>query len=69
MSRRKNNFTKAMSHLKSNRIDEKINQLEEQPTNNTYGLMTVGDPSHTVQPPDIEVPELDFDLGIDDDVG
>ena len=60
MSRRKNNFTKAMSHLKSNRIDEKINQLEEQPTNNTYGLMTVGDPSHTVQPPDIEVTELDF---------
>ena len=69
MSRRKNNFTKAMSHLKSNRIDEKINQLEEQPTNNTYGLMTVGDPSHTVQPPDIEVTELDFDKGNDDDNG
>jgi len=69
MSRRKNNFTKAMSHLKSNRIDEKINQLEEQPTNNTYGLMTVGDPSHTVQPPDIEVTELDFDKGLDDDDG
>ena len=69
MSRRKNNFTKAMSHLKSNRIDEKINQLEEQPTNNTYGLMTVGDPSHTVQPPDIEVTELDFNKGNDDDDG
>ena len=69
MSRRKNNFTKAMSHLKSNRIDEKINQLEEQPTNNTYGLMTVGDPSHTVQPPDIEVTELDFNKGNDDDNG
>ena len=58
-----------MSHLKSNRIDEKINQLEEQPTNNTYGLMTVGDPSHTVQPPDIEVTELDFNKGNDDDDG
>ena len=69
MSRRKNNFTKAMSHLKSNRIDEKINQLEEQPTNNTYGLMTVGDPSHTVQPPDIEVTELDFDKDNDIDDG
>ena len=69
MSRRKNNFTKAMSHLKSNRIDEKINQLEEQPTNNTYGLMTVGDPSHTVQPPEVEYTELDFDKGNDDDNG
>ena len=58
-----------MSHLKSNQIDEKIKQLEEQPTNNTYGLMTVGDPSHTVQPPDIEVTELDFNLGNDDDDG
>ena len=58
-----------MSHLKSTQIDEKINQLEEQPTNNTYGLMTVGDPSHTVQPPDIEVTELDFNKGNDDDDG
>ena len=66
---RKNNFIKAISHLKSKQIDEKINQLEEQPTNNTYGLMTVGDPSHTVQPPDIEVTELDFNLGNDDDDG
>ena len=69
MSRRKNNFTKAMSHLKSTQIDEKINQLEEQPTNNTYGLMTVGDPSQTVQPPDIEVTELDFNKDNDIDDG
>jgi hypothetical protein len=69
MSRRKNNFTKAMSHLKSNQMDEKIKQLEEQPTNNTMGLMTVADPSQWYQPPDVEVPELDFNLGNDDDNG
>ena len=69
MSRRKNNFTKAMSHLKSNQIDEKIKQLEEQPANNTMGLMTVADPSQWYQPPDVDVPELDFNLGNDDDDG
>ncbi len=37
---RKGTFLKAIHHLKSTEIDEKIQKLDEQPTNNTMGYMT-----------------------------
>ena len=41
MSRRKNSFSKAIGHLKSTKIDEKLEVLNEIPTNNTTTLYTV----------------------------
>ena len=41
MSRRKNSFSKAIGHLKSTKIDEKLEVLHEIPTNNTTTLYTV----------------------------
>ena len=41
MSKKTNKFSRAMHHLKSYQIDEKIESINEQPTNNTLGLMTV----------------------------
>ena len=59
----KNTFSRALKHLKSTQIDEGM------PTNNTQGLMTVGDPSRYI-PPEGEVVEyLDFDKDNDDDDG
>ena len=37
-SSRRNNFKKALHHLKSNQIDEKLEMLNEIPTNNTTGI-------------------------------
>ena len=45
---RKNTFSRALKHLQSTQIDEGM------PTNNTQGLMTVGDPSRYI-PPEAEV--------------
>ena len=60
---RKNTFSRALKHLKSTQIDEGM------PTNNTQGLMTVGDPSRYI-PPEAEVVEyLDFEKDNDDDDG
>ena len=47
---RKNTFSRALKHLQSTQIDEGM------PTNNTQGLMTVGDPSRYI-PPEEEVVE------------
>ena len=41
MSRRKNSFSKALGHLKSTKIDEKLEVLNEVPTNSTSGLYTI----------------------------
>ena len=38
--RNKNTFSKALGHLKSRKIDEKIQMLSERPANNTLGYMT-----------------------------
>ena len=35
MGRKKNSFSKALGHLKSTKIDEKLEVLNEIPTNNT----------------------------------
>ena len=35
MSRKRNTFSKAIGHLKSTKIDEKLEVLNEIPTNNT----------------------------------
>ena len=41
MGRKKNSFSKALGHLKSTKIDEKLEVLNEIPTNNTTTLYTV----------------------------
>ena len=38
--RNKNTFSKALGHLKSRKIDEKIQMLSERPANSTLGYMT-----------------------------
>ena len=52
MGRRKNTFTKAIHHLKSKQIDEKLQLINEVPTNNTARIYVV-EPEYTVQDPDI----------------
>ena len=42
--RNKNTFSKALGHLKSRKIDEKLQMLSERPANSTMGYMTI-DPS------------------------
>jgi hypothetical protein len=49
---RSNTFRKALLHLKSSRIDEKLQLLSEIPTNNTTGIYVV-EPESIVQDPDI----------------
>ena len=39
---RKNRFTKALNHLKSTELDEKIQSLKEGPTNKTTGVYSLG---------------------------
>jgi hypothetical protein len=51
-SRKSNTFRKAIRHLKSNQIDEKLQLLNEIPTNNTSGIYTI-EPESEVQDPDI----------------
>ena len=48
MGRKKNSFSKAINHLKSNNIDEKLEMLNEIPTNNTSGLYSVVPGSSTI---------------------
>ena len=38
--RNKNTFSKALGHLKSRKIDEKLQTLSERPANSTLGYMT-----------------------------
>ena len=39
--RNKNTFSKALGHLKSRSIDEKLQMLSERPANSTTGYMTI----------------------------
>ena len=39
--RNKNTFSKALGHLKSRKIDEKLQMLSERPANSTMGYMTI----------------------------
>jgi hypothetical protein len=53
MGRERNNtFRKALRHLKSSQIDEKLQLLSEIPTNNTTGIYVI-EPESIVQDPDI----------------
>lgn len=61
-SSRNNIFKKAIHHLKSNQIDEKLQLLSEIPTNNAAGIYIV-EPGYQVQDPDIPgdvTKEVDF---------
>jgi hypothetical protein len=51
-NRKSNTFRKAIRHLKSNQIDEKLQLLNEIPTNNTSGIYTI-EPESEVQDPDV----------------
>ena len=48
MGRKKNSFSKAIKHLKSKNIDEKLEMLNEIPTNNTSSIYSVVPNSITV---------------------
>ena len=48
MGRKKNSFSKAINHLKSKNIDEKLEMLNEIPTNNTSSIYSVVPNSITV---------------------
>lgn len=48
MGRKKNSFSKAINHLKSKNIDEKLEMLNEIPTNNTSSIYSVVPNSVTV---------------------
>ena len=62
MAKRKNSFTKAIKHLKSTEIDEKIAVLEAAPTNNTTFLNVPDSTMDTEQAQDGS-----FDLDLDQD--
>lgn len=51
--RRVNTFKKAIRHLKSTQIDEKLQMLSEIPTNNTSGIYVI-EPEYQVQDPDVQ---------------
>ena len=65
MGRRTNKFSKAIKHIKSTEIDDKLAMLEAAPTNNTMGYMSSG--VHGEPKPDITtnafptLPLPDFD--------
>ena len=65
MGRRTNKFSKAIRHIKSTEIDDKLAMLEAAPTNNTMGYMSTG--VHGLPKPDITtnafptLPLPDFD--------
>ena len=65
MGRRKNTFTKAIHHLKSKQIDEKLELLNEIPTNNTANIY-VNVPDYFVQDPDETVLAGTVDFTQDD---
>lgn len=48
-----NSFRKAIRHLKSTQIDEKLQMLSEIPTNNTASIYVI-EPEYRVQDPDIQ---------------
>ena len=71
---RKNRFTKALKHLKSTELDEKIQSLKEAPTNKTTGVYSLGATNVDLgpyKPPKIFLPDKDgnFPAGIPGNVG
>jgi len=50
---RSNTFKRAIRHLKSTQIDEKLQLINEFPTNNTAGIYVV-EPEYQVQDPDVQ---------------
>lgn len=61
MKSQKNKFQKINYHLKSKQIDEKLELLNEIPTNNTAGIYVV-EPEYQVQDPDETVLEGEVDF-------
>ena len=69
MSNKTNKFRRAIHHLKSDQIDDRMSVLEAAPTNSTQNLMTV-EPSVQVASTEETVSlGLDFDKGNEDDDG
>ena len=71
---RKNRFTKALKHLKSTELDEKIQSLKEAPTNKTTGVYSLGATNVDLgpyKPPKIFLPDKDgnFPAGIPANAG
>ena len=71
---RKNRFTKALKHLKSTELDEKIQSLKEAPTNKTTGVYSLGATNVDLgpyKPPKIFLPDKDgnFPAGIPGNAG
>ena len=71
---RKNRFTKALKHLKSTELDEKIQSLKEAPTNKTTGVYSLGATNVDLgpyKPPKIFLPDKDgnFPAGIPGSTG
>ena len=60
---RSNTFKRAVRHLKSNQIDEKLQVLSEIPTNNTYGIYVVEPERTEITGENIDAP---LDLTQDD---
>ena len=59
---KRNRYTKALKHLKSTKIDEKLQMLNEIPTNNTAGVYGGNAPGYKHRPKDpakIFVPDKD----------
>ena len=73
MGRRTNRFRKAIKHIKSTEIDDKLAMLEAAPTNNTMGYMSTGvhglpkpDITTTTNPfPDLALPDLSMGMSSD----
>ena len=65
--RRKNTFTKAISHIKSTKFD----MVEDAPTNRTSGFMTItpNSPNPDYVPPHYPAPEDLPDFSIDGEDG
>ena len=71
MRKRTNKFNKALKHIKSTKIDDKLSMLEAAPTNNTSGLYAreIGTTTTTVPDPDNGSPDystIDFDIDGED---
>ena len=71
MRKRTNKFNKALKHIKSTKIDDKLSMLEAAPTNNTSGLYyrVDGTTTTTVPDPDNGSPDystIDFDIDGED---
>ena len=59
---KKNTFSKALKHLKSTELDEKIQRLNEAPTNSMSGVYALNPPGFRVgipDPPEIYYPDVD----------